>query len=411
MSKVFSCLSRGGGCRKFKIFIAARPEKRQAELAFCLFTFYFCLSRLVSYLFMTTVEYPLWAWISFFVIVLTALAVDLGIANRRTHAPSRRETFVWSAVWLGLALGFIGFIYWMVSSHFGYTDQAYELAWTKSKEFLTGYLIELSLSVDNLFVFLLIFNYFKVPKKYQHRVLFWGILGALVMRMTMIFAGAELVERFHWIIYIFGAFLVYTGIKMFGGDDEDFHPEKSPLVSFVTRFVRISKHYEEEKFIVIKDGKRTGTLLLLVLIVVEVSDLIFAVDSIPAIFGVSTDKFIVYTSNVFAILGLRTFFFLLLNVVEKFHYLKYGLAFVLTFIGVKMLLPLAAEAFLLFFGTEGHTPTTRFLHDFLDKKYNDSLITISLSVVVVALALSVILSLVFPARKKETETEDEPPAS
>jgi tellurite resistance protein TerC len=356
---------------------------------------------------MNTVEYPLWAWITFFAIVITALAVDLGIANRRTHAPSKRETFIWSAVWISLALGFNGFIYWMVNDHF----DNHALALTKTKEFFTGYLIELSLSVDNLFVFLLIFNYFKVPKKYQHRVLFWGIFGALVMRMTMIFAGAELVERFHWIIYLFGAFLVYTGIKMFGGDDEDFHPEKSPLVSFITRFVRISKHYDEEKFIIIKDGKRTGTLLLLVLIVVEVSDLIFAVDSIPAIFGITTDKFIVYTSNVFAILGLRTFFFLLLNVVEKFHYLKYGLAFVLSFIGVKMLLPLVAEAFLLLFGTDGHTPVTRFLHDFIDKKYNDSLITISLGVVVFTLVLSVILSLIFPARKKEAEAEAEDEAS
>ncbi|HEX9960315.1 MAG TPA: TerC family protein [Pyrinomonadaceae bacterium] len=352
---------------------------------------------------MNTVEYPLWAWITFFAIVVTALAVDLGIANRRTHAPTRRETFIWSAVWISLALGFNGFIYWMVNDHF----DNHALALTKTKEFFTGYLIELSLSVDNLFVFLLIFNYFKVPKKYQHRVLFWGIFGALVMRMTMIFAGAELVERFHWIIYLFGAFLVYTGIKMFGGGDDDFHPEKSPLVSLVTRFVRISKHYDEEKFIVTIDGKRTGTLLLLVLIVVEVSDLIFAVDSIPAIFGITTDKFIVYTSNVFAILGLRTFFFLLLNVVEKFHYLKYGLAFVLSFIGVKMLLPLVAEAFLLFFGTDGQTPVSRFLHDFLDKKYNDSLITISLGVVVLTLALSVVLSLIFPARKKETAAEDE----
>lgn len=352
---------------------------------------------------MSSIEYPLWAWITFFVIVLTALAVDLGIANRRTHAPSKRETFIWSAVWVSLAVGFCGFIYWMVNSHFG----EHTLALNKTKEYFTGYLIELSLSVDNLFVFLLIFNYFKVPKKYQHRVLFWGIFGALVMRMTMIFAGAELVERFHWIIYIFGAFLVYTGIKMFGGDDEEFHPEKSWLVSFVTRFVRISKHYDEDKFIIIKDGKRIGTLLLLVLIVVEVSDLIFAVDSIPAIFGITTDKFIVYTSNVFAILGLRTFFFLLLNVVEKFHYLKYGLAFVLTFIGVKMLLPLAAETTLWLYGKDAHTPFAQFLHDFIDKKYNDSLITISLSVVVITLALSIILSLIFPARKKETPAEDE----
>jgi tellurite resistance protein TerC len=348
---------------------------------------------------MTTIEYPLWAWITFFAIVLTALGVDLGIANRRAHAPTKRETYIWSAVWLSLALSFSGFIYWMVNDHFDNRS----LALIKTTEYFTGYLIELSLSVDNLFVFLLIFNYFKVPKKYQHRVLFWGIMGALVMRMTMIFAGAELVERFHWIIYVFGAFLVYTGLKMFGGDDEEFHPEKSWLVSFITRFVPISKHYEQEKFITVQNGKRTGTLLLLVLIVVEVSDLIFAVDSIPAIFGITTDKFIVYTSNVFAILGLRTFFFLLLNVVEKFHYLKYGLAFVLTFIGVKMLLPLAAESALWLLGTGGAhaTPTAQFLHDFVEKKYNDTMIVISLSVVVVALTLSIVLSLLFPSKKDE----------
>ena len=200
---------------------------------------------------MNSLEYPLWAWISFFAIVLTALAVDLGIANRNSHAPTRRETFAWSAVWISLALLFNGFIYWMVNSHF----QNHDLALTKTKEFFTGYLIELSLSVDNLFVFLLIFNYFKVPKKYQHRVLFWGIFMALVLRMVMIFAGAELVEKFHWILYVFGAFLVYTGIKMFREDD-DFNPEESAVVKFTTRFVRISKHYEGDKFFV-TDGRQT----------------------------------------------------------------------------------------------------------------------------------------------------------
>jgi tellurite resistance protein TerC len=347
------------------------------------------------------IVYPFWAWTVFFVVVLTALIVDLGIANRRAHAPTRRETYIWSSVWVSLALGFNVFIYWMINNHF----DNHSLALLKTKEFFTGYLIELSLSVDNLFVFLLIFSYFKVPKKYQHRVLFWGILGALIMRMAMIFAGAELVERFHWIIYVFGAFLVYTGIKMLKETDEDFEPENSPLVRFVTRFVRISKHYEGEKFITYKDGKRTGTLLLLVLIVVEVSDLIFAVDSIPAIFGITTDRFIVYTSNVFAILGLRTFFFLLLNVVEKFHYLKYGLAFILTFIGVKMLLPLVAEAVLWTNVFGAQSATSHFLHDFLEKKYNDEVITISLSVVVLTLILSIILSLIFPAKKSETQAE------
>jgi tellurite resistance protein TerC len=203
--------------------------------------------------------------------------------------------------------------------------------------YLTGYVIELSLSVDNLFVFLLIFAYFKVPAKYQHRVLYWGILGALVMRGIMIGAGALLIQKFHFIIYLFGAFLVFTGIKMFGQSDEEIDPERNPVVRFITRYVPITRTYEGSHFFTRVDGRRMGTLLLLVLIVVEVTDLVFAVDSIPAIFAVTTKAFIVYTSNVFAILGLRTFYFLLAGVVEKFHYLKTGLAIVLTFIGAKML--------------------------------------------------------------------------
>lgn len=205
-------------------------------------------------------------------------------------------------------------------------------------EFLTGYLIELSLSVDNLFVFLLIFSYFKVPSKFQHRVLFWGVMGALFMRLTMIFVGAALINKFHWIIYIFGAFLVYTGVKMFKQEEIDIQPEQNPLVRLVTRFLPITRHYEDEKFFTKNEGKRTGTLLLLVLMVVEVTDLVFAVDSIPAIFAITTNTFIVYTSNVFAILGLRSMYFLLAGVVEKFRYLRTGLAIVLTFIGIKMLL-------------------------------------------------------------------------
>src|SRR6187402_1716230 len=287
---------------------------------------------------MTPIEYPLWVWIFFFAVVLTALFVDIGIVNRKSHAPSRRETFVWSAVWVSLALLFCVFVY----TQFG----AF-----KAKEFLTGYLIELSLSIDNLFVFLLIFGFFKVPKKYQHRVLFWGIFMALVMRMVMIFAGAELVESFHWILYFFGAFLIYTGLKMFG-ENEAFDPQDSSIVRLTTRFVRISKHYDKENFFIKVDGKRTGTLLLLVLIVINVADLVFAVDSIPAIFGITTDRFIVYTSNIFAILGLRTFFFLLADLADRFHYLKFALAFILTFIGVKMLLPLFAAGLLLLIGED-----------------------------------------------------------
>ena len=340
-------------------------------------------------------EYPLWAWVSFFGIVLTALAVDLGIANRHSHAPTRRETLIWSAVWVSLALLFNGFIYWMVNSHFG----SHELALTKTKEFFTGYLIELSLSIDNLFVFLLIFGYFKVPKKYQHRALFWGIFMALVLRMVMIFAGAEMVERFNWILYFFGAFLVYTGIKMLS-DDGDFSPEESWIVRFTTRFVRISKHYDGEKFFVNVDGKRTGTLLLLVLIVINVADLVFAVDSIPAIFGITTDKFIVYTSNIFAILGLRTFYFLLVEMAEKFHLLKYGLAFVLSFIGVKMLLPLIAEGLILVSGDNSQSGFTSFLQKYLHHEYEQTIINISLGIVVAAIALSIVMSLIFPPKRE-----------
>ena len=265
-----------------------------------------------------------WLWIGFSLFIFTMLSLDLGLFNRKAHTIKYREAWLWSGVWVTVAMIFAGVVFYYLGSQPGF-------------EFLTGYIIELSLSVDNLFVFLLIFSYFKVPAKFQHRVLFWGVMGALVMRLTMIFIGAALINRFHWIIYIFGAFLVYTGIKMFRQDEIDVQPEKNPLVRIVTRFLPISRHYEEEKFFTKINGKRTGTLLLLVLMVVEVTDLVFAVDSIPAIFAVTTNTFIVYTSNVFAILGLRSMYFLLAGVVEKFRYLRLGLAIVLTFIGLKML--------------------------------------------------------------------------
>jgi len=335
------------------------------------------------------IEYPMWVWIFFFVVVFVALFVDIGIVNRKAHAPSRKETIVWSVIWISLALAFNGFILWQFGGF-------------KAKEFFTGYLIELSLSIDNLFVFLLIFNFFKVPKKYQHRALFWGIFMALVMRLVMIFAGAELVERFHWILYFFGAFLVYTGIKMFS-EDEDFNPEDSAIVKLTTRFVRITKRYEGEKFFIIENGKRTGTLLLLVLIVINVADLVFAVDSIPAIFGITTDKFIVYTSNIFAILGLRTFFFLLVDMAEKFHFLKYGLAFVLSFIGVKMLLPLLAEGLVMISGESNNSAFIEFLRRYLHHDFAQAVINISLTIVVGAIALSIILSLIYPLKKTEND--------
>ena len=264
-------------------------------------------------------------WVGFSLFILFMLSLDLGLFNRKAHAIKYREATIWSAVWVSLAITFAGIVFWYQGTDLGL-------------KFLTGYVIELSLSVDNLFVFLLIFSYFKVPAKVQHRVLFWGVLGALVMRLTMIFIGAALINRFHWIIYIFGAFLVYTGIKMFRQEDTDIQPEENPIVRAVTRYIPITRHYEGNHFFTRVNGKLTGTLLLLVLVIVEVTDLVFAVDSIPAIFAITTNTFIVYTSNVFAILGLRSMYFLLAGVVEKFQYLRMGLAIVLTFIGVKMLI-------------------------------------------------------------------------
>ena len=264
-------------------------------------------------------------WIGFSLFIFFMLSLDLGLFNRKAHVIKYREAAIWSAVWVALAMMFAGIVFWYQGADLGL-------------KFLTGYVIELSLSVDNLFVFLLIFSFFKVPAKVQHRVLFWGVMGALVMRLTMIFVGAALINRFHWIIYIFGAFLVYTGIKMFRQEDTDIQPEENPVVRAVTRYIPITRHYEGKHFLTRVDGKLTGTLLLLVLVIVEVTDLVFAVDSIPAIFAITTNTFIVYTSNVFAILGLRSMYFLLAGVVEKFQYLRMGLAIVLTFIGVKMLI-------------------------------------------------------------------------
>lgn len=348
------------------------------------------------------IEYPIWVWVLFFSIVLVALFVDIGIVNRHSHAPTRRETLAWSIVWVSLAIGFNVFV-------------LYQFGLNHAKLFLTGYLIELSLSVDNLFVFLLIFTFFKVPKEFQHRVLFWGIMGALVMRMIMIFAGAELVERFHWIIYVFGAFLIYTGLKMFQDSEDSFEPHESVIVKLATKYIRISKHYDGDRFFVVKDGVRTGTLLLLVLITVEFTDLIFAVDSIPAIFGITTDRFIVYTSNIFAILGLRTFFFLLADLADRFHYLKYGLAFILTFIGIKMLLPLMVTGLLLLMGEGGTGAFAEVLRKLQehDADTEQIVINISLAVVVLAIASSIVISMIFPSTRSapaedELGSDDEP---
>jgi tellurite resistance protein TerC len=335
------------------------------------------------------------AWAGFCIFILVMLAIDLGLFNRKPHEISYRDAAIWSGVWVALALLFAGLLFGPLGWElFGAARHQ------KGLEFLAGYLIELSLSVDNLFVFLLIFSYFKVPPKYQHRVLYWGVLGALVMRVAMILAGTALLSRFHWIIYIMGAFLIYTGLKMLRGGEIEMEPEENLVVRFVSRYVPITRHYERRKFFTVANGKRVGTLLLLVLIVVEVTDLVFAVDSIPAIFGVTTDRFIVYTSNVFAILGLRTFYFLLAGVVEKFHYLKFGLGIVLSFIGIKMLLPLLAKMLAPGFHALGY----KALGD-LVRGINDIPIAIALAVVAVVLLASVGASLIWPPQggKKSSE--------
>ncbi len=327
---------------------------------------------------MNMLEHSIWLWVGFGAFILLMLSLDLGVFSRKAHTPTYREAAIWSAVWVSLAAIFSAVVFW----HLGHQ---------KGLEFVSGYLIELSLSVDNLFVFLLIFAYFKVPSKFQHRVLFWGVMGALIMRITMIFLGTALITRFHWLIYIFGAFLIFTGLKMFSQEETEIQPEANPLVKLVTRFIPITRHYEGEKFFTVENGKRTGTLLLLVLVIVEVSDLIFAVDSIPAIFGVTTDPFIVYTSNVFAILGLRSLYFLLAGVVEKFHYLKMGLAVVLTFIGVKMLLPLLVKGLTMALNYAGATALAEYV------SHGSHIPTgYALGVVAVVLLSSVVASLVWP---------------
>jgi tellurite resistance protein TerC len=330
------------------------------------------------------------AWVGFCVFVLAMLAIDLGLFNRKPHEISNRNAALWSAVWIALAMIFAGLLFGPLGWElFG------PAAHQKGLEFLAGYLIELSLSVDNLFVFLLIFSYFKVPPKYQHRVLYWGVLGALVMRVIMILAGTELIDRFHWIIYLFGAFLIYTGIQMLAAEETETNPEENFLVRMVSRYVPITRHYERRHFFTVVNGKRVGTLLLLVLVVVEVTDLVFAVDSIPAIFGVTTDRFIVYTSNVFAILGLRTFYFLLAGVVEKFHYLKVGLGVVLSFIGVKMLLPMLSKVTAAGIHALGYPALGDRVHGF-----DDIPIAIALVIVAVVLLASVGASLVWPRMRQ-----------
>ena len=300
----------------------------------------------------------LWLWIGFNVFVLAMLALDLGVFHRKAHVVTIKESIAWTVVWITLALLFN-------------LGVAHTMGDAKGLEFFTGYVIEKSLSVDNVFVFALLFSYFAVPPLYQHKVLFWGILGALIMRAIMIFLGAALIDRFAWIIYVFGAFLILTGIKMIVKREEEIHPERNPVVRWFKKLVPVTGDYRGDRFFVRENGVLMATPLFVALLLVEISDLIFAVDSIPAIFAVTRDPFIVYTSNVFAILGLRSLYFALAGVMDKFHYLKIGLGVVLSFVGLKMLL--------------GHTAWKIDTH-------------VSLAVIVLILAASVILSLLRPKK-------------
>ncbi len=312
---------------------------------------------------------PLWLWIGFNVFVLTMLALDLGVFNRKAHAVSLREALTWSCVWIALSLLFdVGLYLW----------QGPDVA----VQFLTGYLIEKSLSIDNIFIFVLIFAAFNVPAAYQHRVLFWGVLGALVMRGILIAVGSVLLDDFHWILYVFGIFLIITGIRMTVQRETSVHPERNPILKLVRRIVPVTQEYERDRFFVRNAGTLAVTPLLLVLIVIETTDLIFAVDSIPAIFAITNNPFLVYTSNVLAVLGLRSLYFVFANIINQFHYLKLGLAVVLAFVGVKMVLTGAY-----------HIPSW-----------------LSLVVIVVVLAIAIVASLLRTRRlnAKQTGKRNEP---
>lgn len=305
---------------------------------------------------MVSIGSPL-LWTVFVVLLVVVLALDLGVFHRREHVIGTREAAIWTGVWISLSLAFNLWIY-------------LEFGTRPGLEFLTGYLIEYALSVDNIFVFIVVMSYFAVPKQFQHRVLFWGILGALLMRGLFIGLGAALISRFEWVLYLFGAFLVITGGRILAHKEAEVHPERNPVVNLLRRLMPITRDYHGKHFFQREDGRLKATPLLVVLLVVETTDVVFAVDSIPAIFGVTRDPFLVFTSNIFAILGLRALYFLLAGMMDRFHYLNVGLGLVLVFIGLKMLVA-----------------------DFVHVS-----IQLSLGVVVLVLGGSVLASLLLPKR-------------
>ena len=324
---------------------------------------------------------PLWAWIVFYVLVFLMLIADLKMFGKKgQHEVGVSEALKMTAVWIGVALVFCGAIYlfYPVAPH------------EKAMEFLAGYLIEKSLSMDNLFVFLMLFSFFGVERKYQHEVLFWGIFGALVLRSVFIFAGAAMVERFEWILGVFGLFLVYTGVKMFGHDeDEQVDPSKNVFVKVFRQFFPVSDQMHEDRFFVTEGGRRMATPLFIALIVIETTDVAFAVDSVPAVFSVSRDPFIVLTSNIFAILGLRALYFALAAIAKYFGYLKYGLGIILSFVGIKMLL--AMDEYVNAIG--------RFAGVELNMPHVEVPTSLSLAIIFGVLLLSILLSVVANRRK------------
>ena len=315
------------------------------------------------------IEVNIWFWVGFVAFVLAMLALDLGVFHKEAHAVKPKEAGIWVAVWVTLALLFAAGLWWYAGG-------------TVALTFLTGYVIEEALSVDNIFVMVMIFQYFRVPPMYQHRVLFWGILGALVMRGLFIGLGAILIAKFSWLLYIFGALLVFTGVRMAFKQDEEFDAEHNPVVKLTRKFFPVTPKFHGKKFFTLENGKRVATPLFVALVLVEFTDLMFAVDSIPAIFAVTTDPFLVFTSNIFAIMGLRSMYFLLAAVVHRFHLLKYGLAVILVFIGVKMLI-------VNFY----HIP-----------------VAVSLGIILGVLAVSVVASLKFPQAERHVEVDLAPDA-
>ena len=330
---------------------------------------------------MEMISMPVWVWIFFYVLVLVMLWIDLkSFGKNGQHEVNVGEALKMTAVWIGVSLVFCAGIYFLypVASH------------EKAMEFLAGYLIEKSLSMDNLFVFLMLFSFFGVERKYQHEVLFWGIFGALVLRSIFIFAGTAMIQQFEWILGLFGLFLIYTGIKMFGhNDDEQVDPSKNIFVKLFKRFFPVTDKMHGEKFFIVENGKRLATPLFITLLVIETTDVAFAVDSIPAVFSVSRDPFIVLTSNIFAILGLRALYFALAAVAKYFTYLKYGLGIILSFVGIKMLL--AMNEYVNAFG--------RFLGWELNMPHIEIPTTVSLAVIFGVLVLSMGLSVVISKRK------------